>query len=112
MMQSYGPRTIDLDILFYESDVLDIQGDAGGRQRPLQIPHPGVADRDFVLRPLCDIVPGAAPICSAATNAPAISRNAHTHIRMHVRDRASAYSRVLCGRRVSTEQTLKQTLKG
>ena len=31
---------------------------------------------------------------------------------MHVRDRASAYSRVLCGRRVSTEQTLKQTLKG
>ena len=79
MMQSYGPRTIDLDILFYESDVLEIQGDAGGRQRPLQIPHPGVADRDFVLRPLCDIVPGAAPICSAATNAPAISRNAHTH---------------------------------
>ena len=45
----YGPRAIDIDILFYDHAVVD----AGG----LQIPHPRLAERAFVLVPLCDLAP-------------------------------------------------------
>lgn len=45
-----GPRTIDLDILTYgERQVHDTR---------LTIPHPRIAEREFVLQPLCDINPG------------------------------------------------------
>ena len=45
----YGPRLIDLDILFYGSRVI---------QTPrLQIPHPRIAQRAFVLVPLAEIAP-------------------------------------------------------
>lgn len=43
-----GPRPIDLDILFYNDLVLD-DGDH------LIIPHKSIAEREFVLWPLCDI---------------------------------------------------------
>ncbi|MBN2332390.1 MAG: 2-amino-4-hydroxy-6-hydroxymethyldihydropteridine diphosphokinase [Deltaproteobacteria bacterium] len=43
----WGPRTIDLDILFY--------GDLIIRQSKLTIPHPAIADRGFVLYPLQEI---------------------------------------------------------
>jgi 2-amino-4-hydroxy-6-hydroxymethyldihydropteridine diphosphokinase len=45
----YGPRIIDLDILFYGSEV--ISGPS------LEIPHPKVAERAFVLVPLKEIRP-------------------------------------------------------
>lgn len=46
----WGPRTIDLDILFYNSDIL---------QSPrLTIPHVFVCQRGFVLYPLEEIAPG------------------------------------------------------
>ncbi|MCZ7572955.1 MAG: GTP cyclohydrolase MptA [Ardenticatenaceae bacterium] len=46
----YGPRPIDIDILFYDDVVLD-----EGR---LQVPHPRVEERAFVLVPLADLAPG------------------------------------------------------
>lgn len=45
----YGPRPIDIDILFY--DDLELATDA------LVIPHPELAHRAFVLAPLADIAP-------------------------------------------------------
>ena len=46
-----GPRTLDLDILLYGDYVI------GGAT--LEIPHPRLADRAFVLVPLNEIAPGA-----------------------------------------------------
>lgn len=45
----WGPRLIDIDILFY--DKLIMQDEA------LTIPHPRIAERAFVLAPLADIIP-------------------------------------------------------
>jgi 2-amino-4-hydroxy-6-hydroxymethyldihydropteridine diphosphokinase len=45
----YGPRLIDLDLLYYDDLVLDEPG--------LTIPHPRLHERDFVLRPLVEIAP-------------------------------------------------------
>lgn len=44
-----GPRTIDLDILFY--------GDAHFEMDGLKIPHPRLQERGFVLKPLADLCP-------------------------------------------------------
>ena len=45
----WGPREIDLDILFYGDQVLDEAG--------LRVPHPLLHRRAFVLIPLADIAP-------------------------------------------------------
>lgn len=44
-----GPRLIDVDILLYGEVVM--------RQEGLEIPHPRMADRRFVLVPLAEIAP-------------------------------------------------------
>jgi len=43
----YGPRTIDIDILFFNDEMIDQQG--------LKIPHPQMRNRRFVLIPLNEI---------------------------------------------------------
>jgi 2-amino-4-hydroxy-6-hydroxymethyldihydropteridine diphosphokinase len=43
----WGPRIIDLDILLYDNYIVNEKG--------LRIPHPHMQDREFVLRPLCEI---------------------------------------------------------
>jgi 2-amino-4-hydroxy-6-hydroxymethyldihydropteridine diphosphokinase len=45
----WGPRIIDIDILFYNSDIIHMEG--------LQIPHPQIQNRRFVLMPLSEIAP-------------------------------------------------------
>lgn len=45
----WGPRLIDLDLLIYGEEVIETAG--------LQVPHPGIAERNFVLLPLMEIVP-------------------------------------------------------
>ena len=45
----YSDRVIDIDILLYDNLIID--------QLALKIPHPLLADRDFVLIPLAEIAP-------------------------------------------------------
>lgn len=57
--ERYGPRTIDLDLLLYGDEIVDEPG--------LQVPHPRLAERRFVLEPLAEldpglVVPGLGPI--------------------------------------------------
>lgn len=45
----YGPRLIDIDILFYDEEILESPS--------LTIPHPNLHERGFVLLPMMDIAP-------------------------------------------------------
>ena len=47
--EKFGPRTIDIDILFYENHIHDLPF--------LKIPHPELQNRRFVLEPLAEINP-------------------------------------------------------
>ena len=46
----WGPRTLDLDLLLYSDLTIDEPG--------LEIPHPGLTSRNFVVYPLLSITPG------------------------------------------------------
>ena len=46
-----GPRTIDIDIVFFGNEVLET--------KELSVPHPAMQHRRFVLAPLAEIAPDA-----------------------------------------------------
>ena len=45
----WGPRTLDLDIIYYDDILMD--------SKDLTIPHADMANRTFVLEPLCELAP-------------------------------------------------------
>ncbi|MCF8024248.1 MAG: 2-amino-4-hydroxy-6-hydroxymethyldihydropteridine diphosphokinase [Desulfobacteraceae bacterium] len=45
----FGPRVLDLDLIFYENEII--------HSPDLVVPHPRMHQRAFVLRPLADIAP-------------------------------------------------------
>lgn len=48
-LEHWGPRTLDLDLLSYGDDIID--------HPRLQVPHPFLAERNFVIYPLYDLAP-------------------------------------------------------
>lgn len=48
-LHRWGPRTLDLDLLFYDKEIIDTPR--------LLVPHPGIPKRDFVLKPMNEIAP-------------------------------------------------------
>jgi 2-amino-4-hydroxy-6-hydroxymethyldihydropteridine diphosphokinase len=65
--QRWAARTLDLDLLLF--------GGLQLREPRLTIPHPRLHERDFVLRPLCDLaptihVPGMATVAELAARLP------------------------------------------
>ena len=61
----WGPRVLDLDLLVYADRVID--------EDDLRVPHPGIGERNFVLLPLCELVPdlvipGLGRVCEISVN--------------------------------------------
>lgn len=48
-IRRWGPRTLDLDIIFYEDQIIE--------EDDLCVPHIDMQNREFVLAPLCEIAP-------------------------------------------------------
>ncbi|RYZ48669.1 MAG: 2-amino-4-hydroxy-6-hydroxymethyldihydropteridine diphosphokinase [Sphingobacteriales bacterium] len=48
-LEHWGPRTLDLDVLLFEDQIIDSER--------LQVPHPYLTQRNFVIYPLNDISP-------------------------------------------------------
>ena len=66
--ERWGPRVIDLDLLAY--------GEERGSDPALTLPHPGIAERQFVLQPWSEIapqfvVPGLGRVVELAARLPA-----------------------------------------
>jgi 2-amino-4-hydroxy-6-hydroxymethyldihydropteridine diphosphokinase len=48
-MERWGPRTVDLDLLLYDDEIVDEPG--------LRVPHPRLHERRFALEPLVELDP-------------------------------------------------------
>ncbi len=64
---AWGPRALDLDLIDYNGEIRRPPGMGGkaaglaahaAQMRGLVLPHPGIAERAFVLKPLEEIAPG------------------------------------------------------
>ena len=53
--ERWGPRTLDLDLLLYGSELIDLP--------QLKVPHPHLHERAFALLPLAEIAPDAVIPC-------------------------------------------------
>lgn len=51
---AYGDRLIDIDLLLYDDLILSVTSMNGAK---LNLPHPLMAQRDFVMKPLAEIAP-------------------------------------------------------
>ena len=60
--QRWGPRSLDLDLLLYDDAIIDTPR--------LQVPHPEMTARAFVLHPLAEIAPGDLTIPGSGSLAP------------------------------------------
>jgi len=65
--ERWGARTLDLDILMYGDQRIDLP--------ELTVPHPGIGDRPFVLYPWFEIapelvIPGKGPLCELIAHCP------------------------------------------
>ena len=69
----YGPRVIDIDLLFYDQLVLQTD--------ELTIPHPRVTERAFVLAPLAEIAPTLTHPALGETVAEMLGRVAGSDVR-------------------------------
>jgi 2-amino-4-hydroxy-6-hydroxymethyldihydropteridine diphosphokinase len=49
----WGPRTLDVDVLWVDGEIVD--------EPDLEVPHPRMWERRFVLAPLADIAPDVVP---------------------------------------------------
>jgi 2-amino-4-hydroxy-6-hydroxymethyldihydropteridine diphosphokinase len=49
-LEQWGPRTLDVDLLFYGGEILS--------RSELEVPHPRLHQRPFVLLPLLELAPG------------------------------------------------------
>jgi len=63
--EHWGPRVIDLDLLVFGDVTIDLDD--------LNVPHPGIAERNFVLLPLQEIahdlvIPGLGRVAEIAVN--------------------------------------------
>ena len=74
----WGPRTLDVDLVSYHGEI---------HIKPLTVPHPRLAERAFVLRPLADIAPGwrhpltGTPVAELLMALPADARNGLKRLR-------------------------------
>ena len=75
----FGPRTIDLDILLYDTLIMkevittvDDDNDGSSTTMELEIPHPRISEREFVLSPMCDLE-GSISSSSSSKNENAIT---------------------------------------
>ncbi|MGL6013420.1 MAG: 2-amino-4-hydroxy-6-hydroxymethyldihydropteridine diphosphokinase, partial [Shewanella oncorhynchi] len=57
-LERWGPRTLDLDLLLYDNENIDIPR--------LKVPHYGMKTRSFVLVPLAAIAPDLILPCNTA----------------------------------------------
>jgi 2-amino-4-hydroxy-6-hydroxymethyldihydropteridine diphosphokinase len=51
--ERWGPRTLDVDILVIDGETVD--------EPDLQVPHPRLRERGFVMAPLADVAPDVTP---------------------------------------------------
>lgn len=73
-LERYGPRTLDIDLLWIDREVVDEPG--------LQVPHPRLLERAFALRPLLDVLPEATDPLTGAPFALAMARLSLSGLRL------------------------------
>lgn len=76
-LERYGPRTLDIDILWIDQETIDEPG--------LQVPHPRLLQRAFALRPLLDVAPRAEDPRTHENLAMAMGALSNVGMRLHLR---------------------------